>query len=306
MRRRLNIIGIGFVISLIVGELGIRLLTPAIPPVSSWPTVEMELKSGQLAAIGDSPDVVIIGSSISESSIDPQLLAEVTGWDMPYNAALPFSTMASNRVWLEDVVLARTSPRLVILGVPPWVPARDGEDIAMAMRDAIARDESWLTRVSALYRYRGMLADWDSLRARERLLESGLWTEVGHFTGYYEGQLVRADPWLPPSRADGLDPVSERALQAMVENARDAGARVVLLVEPVCCRVDSNASNRKYVEWLETRAEEWGVPLWNTYSNDWPADLFADSQHLNRRGTETYTRHVGALVSQSVATELGG
>lgn len=306
MRRRLNIIVIGFVISLTIGELGVRLLAPAMPPVSIWPTAEMQLKSAQLSAIADSPDIVIMGSSTSESSIDPKLLAEITGWDTAYNAALPFSTVSANLVWLEDVVLATTAPRLIIIGLPPWAPDRDGEELAIVMREAARWNDSRLSRLSTLFRNRGVLADWDGLRAREVLLQSGLWTEAGHFTGYYERRLKDVSPWVSPSRAIAMNPASERALEAMIEKANESGARVALLVEPVCCRIDPNAGNGEYLEWLHARAEDWGVPLWNTYSNDWPAEFFADSRHLNRSGTEIYTRYVGDLVSQSVTLVYGG
>jgi len=306
MRRPLNIIVIGFMISLTIGEIAVRLLAPAMPPVSIWPTAEMQLKSAQLSAITDPPDIIIIGSSTSQSSIDPKVLAEVTGLDTPYNAALPFSTMSSNLVWLEDVVLANTTPRLVIIGLPPWAPGRDDEELANVMREAAGWNESLLSRLSTLFRYRGVLADWDNLRARETLLESGLWTEAGHFTGYYERQLIGADPWVPPSRAEAMDPASARALEGMIERASESGARVALLVEPTCCRIDPNGGNREYLEWLQARAEDWGVPLWNSHSKGWPVDLFADSRHLNRTGTEIYTRYVGDLVSQSATAKTRG
>ncbi len=293
-------IAAGFVAAIVIGELALSAMAPAMPSPSLWPTAEMELKSAQLRSLDVEPELVIIGSSTSQAAIDPELLSEATGLRWPYNAALPFSTPASNQVWLEEVVLENTSPSLVIVGVVPWATHDDSTLLRAVMHEAASSRNSWPEEMSTMIRSRGVLADWDRLSARDLLLASGLWTSLGHFTGYYDRRLSNPDEWSPPSRAPLLDPVDEKALKGMVDTAMSKGARTVLLVEPACCHDGEGEGNERYLGWLQSRAEAWDVELWDTYSEAWSADLFADSAHLNRRGTELYTKHVAQLITNQV------
>jgi hypothetical protein len=302
MRTRWILTGVGVLLALAAGEIAIRSLEDVIPPSSIWPTAEMQLKSAQLSSLEGDPDVVIIGSSTSQSSLDPELMAEIIGQRHIYNAALPFSSLASNRVWLEKVVLAHTKPEIVIIGVLPWASNDDGNLVAESMERAVTAETSKLRGLSALVDNRGVLADFDSRRARNLLLGSALWTESGHFTGYYAIGPIDNHVWEPPSPAENLAPTQERDLRLMVENVRDAGGSPVVLVEPVCCQIATTRGNETYLAWLRDRAASWGVPLWDTFSADWSPDLFADPSHLNRAGTEAYTTYVGELLAGQMLT----
>jgi hypothetical protein len=75
-------------------------------------------------AIGNEFDAVFVGSSMMLYAGDPRVFVEVDGKGAgrnrtAYNASLPGSYPEDQRLWLEDFVLDRFSPSLVIWGLAP-------------------------------------------------------------------------------------------------------------------------------------------------------------------------------------------
>jgi len=302
MRKSTLLIVAGLAVALGVGELALTLLISKVPDASSWPTGEMALKSRQLYELGEKVDVVILGSSATGAGVDTEQLAKSTGVDLPYNAAVAVSTPTTNEVWLQEVVLEQTSPSLVLIGVPPLPLLEVSEEFNRSTRNA-ARGADEEGAGPALLRQRGVLADWDRLRIRERLLASGLWTDLGHITLYYHRHSEHLGPdWLP--RPTGAPDYSETedALMGMVRSVREVGAEPILVLEPFCCSTQVRVSMiTDYVDWLKEKAHDWGVELWDMYSAGWPVSLYADSTHFNKAGTEMYTHTLAGLLGSRIA-----
>ena len=289
---------VGIAVALLIGESIAQLVSAELPPASSWPTGEMELKSRQLAEAGGEADVVIIGTSASGAAIDPDLLANLTKLGVIYNAAIAVSTPVTNAVWLEDVVLQHASPDLVIVGIAPTPVQGVGEAFIRATENAATTEHGRLSGV-ALIRHRGVLADWDSQMARKHLMASGLWTESGHINLYYDRIASSLAPDWVPVRSEADYRSIELALEKMVRAVQLTGADIVFVVEPFCCAgAVEDPMVIEYLEWLKTVAEASRVELWDLYSIGWSPDLYADPSHFNKPGTEGYTRRLAELIRE--------
>lgn len=294
-RSRLSLV-LGFLVAVVVAELLMQLLAPQLPAENDWPSADFQVKNAQLSAMEEPPELVIFGTSTSQAAIDPELLANTAGFGSGYNAAAPFSSPRTFLLLLEDLVLPNTSPSVVLIGLPPWAPGRaDSDFLVESMRRAMESDDKQAIAEPALFQHRGVFADWDARHAHQNLLNSGLWNQDGHFTGYYERGPLRDPEWRPPP-SDALDPADELALEELIDSVRVKGARPVLFVEPVCCHRDANRATRRYVDWLLRSAEDWDVTVWDTYTRDWPLDFYADESHFNRRGTEAFSVFLGNLL----------
>ena len=294
----------GLTVALVGAELMIRLIGPMMPESSSWPTVETDLKSHQLAQMEAGSALVLLGSSVTEAAVDPALLEVLTGLYSPYNSAVPFSSPLSNEIWLEQVLLPAVQPDLLVIGLPAWPPHHDavrllekGIERAVTV-PALVNVLEW----SALVGKRGVLADWDRFGQRVRLKMSGLWTDLGHQTGYYNQSGGSVAGSFPVFGAPAMIPEQAAAMQRVIVSSRESGVDVVLLLEPVRFPGDATETEiTAYIEWLEDMSNEWGVQLWDTYSIEWDESYFADEVHLNKAGTEAFTAYLAGLLNDYFA-----
>jgi len=298
--RRLWAIGSGIVLALLAGEFGMRVVETAVPPASPWPTVEAEVKSSQLARLSQDVDVVFLGSSVTEAAIDPELLIDLTGVALVYNAALPFSSRLSDEVWLEGVVLESVWPTVVVLGVPVWPvhsfieddPLRGGIEGTLA---SIANPRS--LESLALVRNKGVFASWDERRTRHQSAISNLWTDLGHMTGYYERPpqtlVGRFGPFGEPRMSnDNIE-----ALRRTVRTLEDAGIQGILMIEPGHFPGDVSDSDLAiYLESIKALGRDLRVPVWDTYGVGWNPEYFVDEAHFNREGTVAFTSFLADLI----------
>ncbi len=191
----------GFILTLVIAEFAIRALEPSLPSPTLWPTREAALKSEQLERLGKDVSLVFLGSSSTEAAIDPEMLEDLIGHGVPYNAALPFSTPLSDQVWVRDVVLEESIPDLAVIGISPWPvhttvdadPLRTGLQKALEVR---GRSDPWF--IPTLIEHKGLLGDWDERATNDQLLASGLWTDLGHQTGYYDRSFESISGAFPP------------------------------------------------------------------------------------------------------------
>jgi hypothetical protein len=140
------------------------------------------------------------------------------------------------------------------------------------------------------------VSDLDEALRRERTVASGLWTDLGHQTFYY-GQSGSSFHGEQSYGRPAMDEVQASALRRLVEAAKASGATPVLVIEPgrYPDSVESTTIT-EYIAWLSDFATELDVELWDTYSMDWDAAMFADDAHLNEIGTESYTEYIGRLL----------
>ena len=278
-----------------------RLFGPLMPEPSLWPSVETDLKNEQLTQLETKPTLLFLGSSATEAAVDPAMLESLTDVILPYNSALPFSSPLSNEVWLETVVFPTVAPDLLVIGVPVWPahgsdPGALGQGIRRAATEPVSVEGSgW----SALLGKKGVMADWNRLTQRERLKASGLWTDLGHQTGYYDQSAGGRGGSFPPYGEPRMSQEQADALERIIVASREREAEVILLLEPARFPGEVSSSDvLAYITWLEQRALDWDVTLWDSYSIEWDASLFADDVHFNRAGTEEFTRYLADLLNE--------
>ena len=291
-------IALGLFLALLAGEGIIGLIEPFFPPVSRWPSIETDLKSRQLSELGDSISLVFLGSSSTEAAVDSALLSELTGYQVPYNAAVPFSSPISHEPWLSDVIFRESTPALVLIGLPIW-PQRGARYLPLAKGIASAAKpiEEGILHWSALAANRGVFADLDRLRFRVLARESGLWTDLGHQTVYYDRSPGTIEGILPEYGRPVMGDSQVEALRRIVTHVRTLGSDVVLFIEPGRYAGDvAESTIAEYISWLKQLSESLNVILWDTYSVDWDKALFTDEAHFNRDGTVAYTRYMAELL----------
>lgn len=291
-------VGIGLLLTVTAAETALQLGDSAIPVASDWPSAESELKSDQVAALPHTIEIVFLGTSITEAAVDPGHLVDLGVVDSAYNAALPFSTPASNEVWLQDVVLATVDPDIVVIGLPIW-PANDDQVTVLELGIQIAANnrESPLLEWSALWRHRGVLGSLDRLITRKQWMESGLIDELGHQTGYYDAAGRTLADYFGPFGRPEMSSRQEAALRSMVDMSRAEGAEVVILLEPGRYpRPVPQSTIRQYIEWTRALATELDVPFWDTYTHAWDPGLYVDESHFNRFGTQLYSEYLATLI----------
>lgn len=290
---------IGVLITVLLAEGAIRLFDPVLPGPSVWPTVSTEVKASQLLESSQDPTILILGSSITDAAVRPDLLDDlVPTVGGSYNAAIPFFSPLVLESWL-NTLLTEIDPQLTIIGLPIW-PARSvdfSSGLATALAAADDEQRSPVRATSALVANQGMFAHWDRLLARERTISRGLWDSQGHFTGYYDvvgGSIGRQ---FQPFGEPRMSPQELAALERVVERLRSERSDVILVIEPgrFPGEVDDHTVN-DYIKWLVAQGEALGVPVWDTFRIGWSDSHFADELHFNRSGVDVYTRHIAGLI----------
>lgn len=287
---------------LVASEAAVRTIDHRLPDPRAWPTAESELKSRALLQAGGDFEVVFVGTSVSEAAIDPSQL-HVTA----FNASLPFSTPRSNLIWTEEHVLARVEAELVVVGLLPSTLV-SSDDVLVSSLVTLSDDSSkhWWEQ-SELLRRRRQLRDWDQSVARVLVLESGLWTSLGHQTLYYDRVAPAGPSMRPMDGAVEMDPLMQRATEALFTSIRASGARPVALIEPGGCPdsyercPDSEQIYRVVRSWLTTV----NVDVIDGRSVGWPSEYFADHVHFNRDGTRAFSRFVDRRLAVIAAGGTG-
>lgn len=283
-------------------ELGIRTVEERLPTLSEWPTVETEVKSAQLAALADQLTVVFVGTSVTESGVDPAQLVSMGAAEGAYNAAFPFYSPAAADVWLTEITTPWSGLEYLIIGIAPAPPPRHPSDDPLfngLLRRVAAEPTEEPALSLALWRLRGVLADAEEAARRDKTRSENLWTELGHQTLYYEDSEASQNRRLREYGVPAMSEYQERAVRHLVTTAQDAGVTPVLVVEPGAHpRVLDGELVDAYIDWLRVLGDDLGVELWDAYNIDWDASLYADETHLNRKGTAAYTEYIGRLLME--------
>jgi hypothetical protein len=292
---------IGALLMVSLGNAAVGLIERDLPPASIWPTPETQIKHDQLSHLG-SIDVVFLGSSITEVAIDPTALREQAGTGLVYNAALPFSTPFSNELWLDDVILPRFTPSLVIIGLPAWSSGEtpDSDPVLAGIQAALDYEHGHrLADRFALFRNSGVASEWDQRRAWETLAESGSINDLGQQTGYSDRTLADATPLELPSAGTEMSDQEAQGVARMVSRLESLGIAAIVMIEPGHYPGSSiGVDEDSYVASVKSHSTEWGVQIWDTYHMGWPDSMFADRAHFNRLGTAAFTERLAAMVRE--------
>ena len=284
---------VGVILTVGIAEASLRVFDDRLPPRTNWPTVETDFKFQRLNELAEA-DVVFLGSSITEAAIDPVQLAQQSRVGSAFNSGLPFSTPFSNEWWLDEVVLGRLEPAIVVIGLTAWSgdlgPAHD--PLLSAFEGAMAADgESSM----ALLENAGVLSEWDS-----RMTDAGaraLLTDRGHQTGYYDRSIDDAPALQLPHGSAEMPQGEAETVGRMIDQLNQDGIEAIVLIEPGRYPGDDGTIDyERYIESVVTHEAEWGVTVVDTFHMDWKRDWFADLAHFNRRGTEEFTEFMARTI----------
>jgi hypothetical protein len=291
----LTVLGAAVVIA--GAEVTLREVEEHLPVLSDWPTIETEIKSSQFEALATRPALLMVGASMTESAIDPQLLEEMGVTPAAYNTAFPFFSPAAAELWLREFLQPWDDLEVILIGLPVWPPPRDSanDPLTVALLEA-ATDESAAGSFEdiALWRLRGMLVDVDKAARRERATVNHLWTDLGHQTYYYERSGGSVSGNYPPYLHTTMSDMQERALRRIIEAARQSDVTPIVLLEPG--RYPNEVDDQMitdYMAWLRDLADELEVEFWDGYSIGWDPSFYADETHFNEKGAIAFTRYVG-------------
>jgi len=278
-------------------EITLREVEGHLPVLSQWPTIETELKSAQYEDLDPRPSLLIVGSSMTESAVDPQRLVAMGAAPAAYNSAFPFFSPAAADLWLRDFLKPWDDLEVIIIGLPVWPPPHEtaSDPLALALLDATGGEPAGDTFDEiALWRLRGILGDIDKAARRERTTANHLWTDLGHQTYYYGRAGGSVSGNYPPYRDSTMSAVQERALRRIIETATHTGVTPVVLLEPgrYPDAVD-DAQLAAYRDWLIALTDELAVEFWDSYSLPWDESYYADETHFNRQGTVAFTDYIG-------------
>jgi hypothetical protein len=286
--KRLAVIGLGVLVVLAGAEIGLRATPRLIPDLWYWPTPESQLKYGHLMEEGRDPSVVLLGSSFLEAAFDPDL--DDSDLEI-YNLAMPFSSITTMQVWLDEVVSRSTDPLVIVIGIPVW---SEGTRIGIsgALVEAIRRTEDNGANEMQLWNLRGSLGMLDRSLARERLTRTNFWTESGHQTGY-RNRVDDRSQWRPRGQAS-MESTDRAELARLLTMAKRSADHVVILIEPLAESVAPPAPMvERYVgEVMEVAAEN-GVEVWEVPPEFWDDANFVDGVHFDAGATDTFSDYLG-------------
>ena len=278
-----------------------RLLTPLLPDPAPWPTLETRIKFAQMEEAG-CVQIAFLGTSVTESAVRPD------AFDVPsYNAAVPFTTQASMRLWAEEFVVPEICPETVVIGLPAWsvefIEGRSTSDPLLHGLSNVIEYRSGresiegLLRHSALWRLRAEIKEiGDHIGDASRRVPGRL-TDSGWQAGYAErsvGQLPPEDPTISVGRVDLT------TLAGLVTWLQSKDVTVVLMLEPARCDPGGTCPRPEVRHALAGHYRELaaasGVPLldvWSTYDGE----EYADAAHLNGRGATRFSAALRAALA---------
>jgi hypothetical protein len=314
IRRALFHLGIGLLVVLLAAEVAARIVGPGLPSTRYDKRTEQQLEL--LRNLPSAPDTLLIGASQVAANVDPEALASTSpGVDSAFVYWLEGGGSRSFSAVTRDVLIPRFEVRRILVGIT----AREFNENAagLAALDREVRDaigfrvdagtqtrlddlEEAVAEVSALIRYRRALrtpADLlrdppPPLRITDRgrlelLLDASIETE----TEQHRAQEARA---LEDYRV-GTEDMAE--LERLIEAATAAGVEVALIEMPVyepefrSLVADFDEIEATYREAVGALVARTGVRYLDSTLLDWSnRDLWADVDHLNRRGGDRFTQ----------------
>ena len=323
------IVGIiaGLVGLLVAAELALRALRSRLP-LRDWWNWEAENKVRTMTRLSKhgGASVAVIGSSMIQAALDPELLWELVPSERPpFNAALNGANACTIELWTRHLVIPLLRPEVVVLGVDslemndntrtkifdrlstarPWLRMKDE---APLLRRLLYRFE----RISYLIRFRRLV----SRTARERAAVGRRGSDVTplgytvlarkfHNRPYHATDEQRA-VWNLALNEYATGGRQLAALNRLLDELLATGIRVIVVNMPTTKDwIDQHprdgadfASYETAVAKLVQGRDVSFVDLSWEFPQD---DYFGDPVHVNGRGQERFTRTVADLLVDATA-----
>lgn len=321
MRRSLTL---GFLVVVLLLEGGARLLAPHIPGQLLWDNQFTQDKADQIDRAGQ-VDIVFIGSSVVNAGIDPGLVGEESRFSSGYNAAIPSITPSTWKIWSRDLVWPDLCPEVVVIGISirdyndanPGISYDLRQYLPSAGRLGLYGQFSWASLEQQVGRFSMFVRIRSRLREPENVARYLVWggtpgwpdtglTEQGRFQGFDD------NAYQVPTQA-GLDQLAEevfvnfsvggnedRAVRAMIEDAKGLGMRVVVVRMPTLNEElsvvlpDVMNDVQSFEEVIDQLGADYDIPILRYGDMDDDRQFFSDFYHLNLSGTEMLSRRLGS------------
>lgn len=271
-------------------------------------------------ALRSEADVIVLGSSRAWRHYDTTVLGDALGRSV-YNAGCDGQGIPYMR-GLVDLVLKRHTPELFIINIdanmlaerdrhlgriPVLAPFMDESEVVREMIYRRAPFER-LKYLSRSYRYNGKVAAILANHGRRDPSVNGYLPIEGCMdpTAPVDNEPASELAALPEA-----DPYFVELLRAMIRQAHDAGARVVLVTGPRWFgdgRIDPG--RRHLISVVDAIASEEGVPYFKLTIEQEPVfqdpALYVNTSHLNRQGAALFSEMLGARLGDWLETGAAG
>jgi len=240
--------------------------------------------------------VVIIGSSKVMTDYSPSILQDNLGMDV-------FTSTADNsgisfQYCVADIILDRYQPKMMVLDIVPEYLFSDYCDWKESLfpfydeypqvNEVINDSYDWKVRMalkSNLYKYNSILP-----RILIRYLVNKDRTIVGYSPreSRQEGFIPLNEDFSSPEKLYYKHPYLEK----IVRKAKDRDVPLVMMVSPV---YEKRAMDIESNKWFKTLCDSLEVPLISNVTVEGISgrpELFIDYLHLNKDGSEIYSRYV--------------
>lgn len=332
-----------FVVLVVLTSLGsvaaLGLSVAVVMPALGVGNVGRVVALGQRIDDGVSPDIVMVGNSVTVEGLDAGLVAESAGEGLTAeNWGLNGCAMEEVRLILPKVL--RAGPGYVVLTLLPndlGTPADilveksvgystggfaaawpEGEPTlvfpGISEQTAARMRSGWVRQ--ALY-FRSSLLDWVNREARltlrrgvRRVPESDRWIRPFELTGSIGGPAldahVREVVATVAMRAGERDGSGAAMLEAAVRTIAEGGARALVCIAPhhPMLREDVAAELDELRATGNVLRERYGAGFLDA-SELVGADGFADAIHPNAQGREAFSRAVGSAIAELEQTGRG-
>jgi hypothetical protein len=289
-----------------------RPLAQHLVPVEPWPDTAYSSHDELLSVAGDDLDLLVVGSSSVGIAIRPGDLTEDGAAGLGYNYWLAGTPMRSVELLTREVLLDRSSPSTVIIGVTmrefTSTLSLDTHLAALeaspAFRNAAGRQawldplDDWLQRHSALARHRAAFRD--PIKLKDELLAPATVPDLVEGDGHIDG---RGDNSLADEPADHLAqeraamahftvaPAEVTALGDLLDELHQRGIRALVVNLPVTDQFIGMADGGQtaydsYVTVVEDATLSHHGEWLDAMQQSWPDRYFGDVSHVNELGIQ--------------------
>jgi hypothetical protein len=306
MRRSIVRFSIGFLLIVLIAEIGARVLMESSTPALRWYDDTAALKIDALDERAES-DVVFAGTSMAWQAFVPQIHADATG-DVGYNAGLAGGTPEVMDRWLTEEVASRSKPRTVVWGVSSFDLAPNyGEENAEAYDSAAETSQGVLNEidralsgVSTLIKERSVLRDPNEIWGEGREKRDADLATAEKYLGVDGERLdFREDTGrelrrVTQARLAGFspDPQDVATIEETVAELQGDGVEVVFVELPVPPRFvelhpEGESDHAEVGATFSQIAERTGSRFLRL-SEGYDDDDFVDFTHLDQPGIERF------------------
>lgn len=334
---------IAIVLSMVMlAEIGVRLMGDHVPPVELGDAEEIVVKVEQMdarRAAGQPTDVVFVGASTMDAGVDPAAFdAASTRTASAYNASIQGLPLKFMPGWIDDHVIPRLQPGVVVVGVQPTqlaVPSADfgrsveifdaayQRSLARVDPDSASSVQAYLEDRSALVGARGQLRR-PSILARA-LFDTAIaadppvpefpevdWTaNVGPTGQNLRFGVAPPEPAPDPAMTEVLNSALDGGyrlaeVEAIIATLQDDDVDLVIVVPPLDT-VTFAASGldlapyRDAIAALVELAADHDVPVLNYFERGYAPTEYHDKLHLATAGAARFSADLAAGIDQLCA-----